>query len=95
MCPNGPEHILYAIDSANRRYGKNGWAVLRLSMGLIGVILRCGDMDAFVKYTVDHMYDNLLPLTLSNSRSTSYIEFYPDIIIKPICPHFGLPRYQI
>jgi hypothetical protein len=65
-CHYASLHIAYVLREANARFGgDDGWSVIRVSQGLIGVIAQCRDLDAYISYLDAHARDGPVDYVLA------------------------------
>jgi hypothetical protein len=67
LCENAEAHIPYVMRKASQRFGgDDGWSVIRVSQGLIGIIMQCRDVDAYMDYLDTHILDGPIDYVLAD-----------------------------
>jgi hypothetical protein len=67
LCENAGPHIALALTKTAARFGgDDGWAGIRVSQGLIGIILQCRDVPAFLTVLRTRILDGPIDYVLAD-----------------------------
>lgn len=67
ICDNAEIHFVYILSKVGRTMGgDDGWSAIRVGQGLIGIILQCRDVPAYIDYLETHILDGPVDYVLAD-----------------------------